>query len=149
LGGGRVEFANKPQPVFWTAKSNSDGLVDLTVFRARNDVSHFAPNSAISSPDVKLGEGIYICGDWIDRTDQASWSTENIGIVPRQAASSLSKDFGLQDVQCTIIPAAPDTPQLTALRQSAKLLKSVLPAKTLPPFPWDFAKQLLSGNKDP
>jgi len=134
---------------FRTAKIDSDEIVDAVVLRARNAVSHFAPNSALYSPDVKLGDGMYICGDWVDRTGHASWSTEKSVVTARQAASALSRDFGLKDSTCEVIPAAKDTSQLTALRQSARLLRNVLPPKTLPPSPWVFAKQLLSGDKDP
>jgi uncharacterized protein with NAD-binding domain and iron-sulfur cluster len=134
---------------FGAAKIDSDDIVDATVLRARNAVSHFAPNSALYSPGVKLGEGLYICGDWIDRTGHASWSTEKSVVTARQAAAALSRDFGLQNSQCKVIPAAKDTPQLTALRQGARLLRNILPPTTLPPSPWVFAKQLLSGERDP
>lgn len=112
-------------------------------------MSHFAPNSAMYSPDVKLDEGMYICGDWIDRTGHASWSTEKSVVTARQAASALSRDFGLKKSQCNVIPAAKDTLQLSSLRQSARLLRAVIPPKTLPPSPWVLAKQFLSGEKNP
>ncbi|KAL7531162.1 hypothetical protein ACHAXR_003878 [Thalassiosira sp. AJA248-18] len=134
---------------FQTAKVDSADIVDAIVLRARNAVSHFAPNSALYSPDVKLGEGLYICGDWVDRTGHASWSTEKSVVTARQAASALSQDFGLKYSQCDVIPAAKDTPQLSSLRQSTSLLRKVLPPKTLPPSPWVLAKQILSGEKDP
>jgi len=134
---------------FRTAKIDSDEIVDAVVLRARNAVSHFAPNSALYSPSVKLGDGMYICGDWIDRTGHASWSTEKSVVTARQAASALSRDFGLKYSQCEVIPAAKDSAQLAALRQSAKLLRRLLPPKTLPPSPWVFAQQILSGDKDP
>jgi len=133
---------------FGTKKIGADQIVDATVIRARNAVSHFAPNSALYSPDVKLGEGMYIAGDWVDRTGHASWSTEKSVVTARQAAQSLSKDFGLQNSQCEIIPTAQDTPQLTALRQGASILRRILPPKTLPPSPWIFAQQLLNGEKE-
>ena len=133
---------------FNTAKMDSDDIVDAIVLRARNAVSHFAPNSALYSPDVKLGDGMYICGDWVDRTGHASWSTEKSVVTARQAASVLSRDLGLKDSDCNVIPAAKDTPQLAALRQSTKLLRNVLPPKTLPPSPWVLAKQILSGEKE-
>jgi uncharacterized protein with NAD-binding domain and iron-sulfur cluster len=133
-----------------TTKIDSSNIVDSTVVRARNAVSHFAPNSALYSPPVKLEEGMYICGDWVDRTGHASWSTEKSVVTARQAASALSRDFGLTKSKCEVIPAAKDTPQLSALRQSVRLLRSVLPPKNIPPSPWVFAKQLLqSGDKQP
>lgn len=131
-----------------TSVINADNIVDKAVVRARNAVSHFAPNSAIYSPDVKLDEGLYICGDWVDRCGHASWSTEKSVVTARQAASVLSRDLGLMKSKCNVIPAAKDTPQLSALRQSARLLRSVAPPKTIPPSPWILAKQLLSGKKD-
>ncbi|EED95204.1 hypothetical protein THAPSDRAFT_261310, partial [Thalassiosira pseudonana CCMP1335] len=115
-----------------TAKIDSDNVVDSTVLKARNAVSHFAPDSALYSPNVKMEEGMYICGDWIDRTGYASWSTEKSVVTARQAADALSKDFRLKKSEINVIPAAKDTPQLTALRQSARVLRSLLPPKTLP-----------------
>ena len=130
-----------------TLKIDSLEIVDSTVLRARNAVSHFSPNSALYSPDVKLDRGLYVCGDWVDRTGHASWSTEKSVVTARQAAFALSRDFGLKGSNCGVIPAATDTPQLAALRQSTSLLRSILPPKTLPPSPWVFAKQLVSGDK--
>ncbi|KAL7534407.1 hypothetical protein ACHAWF_004824 [Thalassiosira exigua] len=134
-----------------TPKIDSADIVDATVLRARNAVSHFCPNSALYSPSVKLGEsrGMYICGDWVDRTGHASWSTEKAVVTARQAASVLSNDFGLMDTDCNIIPAAKDTPQLSALRKVARLLRSTYPPTTLPPSPWIYVKELLSGVTDP
>lgn len=133
-----------------TAKINSDDiLLDAAVLRARNAVSHFSPNSALYSPHVKLEDGLYICGDWVDRTGHASWSTEKSVVTARQAASALSRDFGLIGSRCSIIPAAKDTAQLSALRQSARVLRSILPPKSIPPSPWVFVRQILSGENDP
>ena len=133
-----------------TAMINSgDTLLDAAVLRARNAVSHFSPNSALYSPDVKLENGLYICGDWVDRTGHASWSTEKSVVTARQAASALSRDFGLRDSRCTVIPAAKDTAQLSALRQSARVLRRILPPKNIPPSPWVLVRQILSGEKDP
>ena len=132
-----------------TTKIDDADIVDKAVIRARNAVSHFAPNSALYSPGVKLDEGLYVCGDWIDRCGHASWSTEKAVVTARQAASVLSRDFGLKGSNCKIIPAAKDTPQLSALRRSARLLRAFAPPSTVPPSPWVFAKQILSGKKDP
>ena len=134
--------------VFDTPKMNSGDIIDATVLRARNAVSHFAPKSALYSPKVKLEKGMYICGDWVDRTGHASWSTEKSVVTARQAANVLSKDFSLKDSQCNVIPAAKDTPQLALLRVGARALRNIIPPKNLPPSPWVFAKQLLL-NKDP
>ena len=130
-----------------TSKINSDEiLLDATVLRARNAVSHFAPNSALYSSDIRLEEsGLYMCGDWVDRTGHASWSTEKSVVTARQAASALSHDFGLRDSHCRVIPAAKETaqpsPPATHLVQTlpyanlkALDLKKRLHALTVAPF---------------
>ena len=70
-------------------------VVDRAVVRARRAVSHFAVGSAALSPAVRLtgsgggvgggGGGLYACGDWVDRTGHASWSTEKAVVTGRQA----------------------------------------------------------------
>jgi len=132
-----------------TARMGSDQICDSVVIRARNAVSHFAPKSAMNSPQVKLGEGIYMCGDFIDRAGHASWSTEKSVVTAKQASGALSRDFDLGNSQCSVIPAASDSPQLSALRQSARLLRTIIPPKNIPPSPWVFARQLLTGNSQP
>ncbi|KAL1496256.1 hypothetical protein AB1Y20_016219 [Prymnesium parvum] len=124
-------------------------LVDVAVVRARRAVSHFAPGSAALSPGVKLGGGVYACGDWIDRTGHASWSTEKAVVTGRQAAAAIAEDFGLRGVQADVIPAAEDTPPLQALRQVASALRATAPAPLLvnglpPPAPWALLRSLLA-----
>ena len=146
-------------------------IVDYAVVRARNAVSHFAVNSASYSPDVRAGtrsgsesgsgsgggtsayeEGIYMCGDWIDRTGHASWSTEKAVVTGRQAAAAVAEDLGLGKCDTEVIPAAGDTVQLTALRQAAKILRDVVPPPDgIPPSPWAFLRDVVlrrnSGKK--
>ena len=132
-----------------TKAIRTDDVLEAKVLRARNAVSHFSPNSALYSPEVKLEKGLYIAGDWVDRTGHASWSTEKSVVTARQAASTLSKDFALGQSSCAVIPAASDTPQLKALRKSAKILRTLAPPTTLPPSPWVLARELLHGQKSP
>ena len=132
-----------------TSKIDRSDIVDSTVLRARNAVSHFAPSSASYSPDVRLEKGVYFCGDWIDRTGHSSWSTEKSVVTARQAASEVSTDFGLTRSRNAVIPAATDTPQLSTLRKLARLLRSYRPPSSLPPSPWVYARQLFSGQFDP
>ena len=132
---------------FGTKTIGTDCIVDKAVVRARNAVSHFAPKSALYSPNVKLGDNLYVCGDWIDRTGHASWSTEKSVVTAKQAAAVFSTDLGLLRSKCDVIPAAKDTAQLSALRQSARVLRSIVAPATAPPSPWVFLKQLLSGEK--
>lgn len=118
-------------------------VADLSVVRARDAVSHFCVGSASWSPDVKLEEGLYICGDWIDRTGHASWSTEKSVVTGIQAAASLAEDFNTKvDVQ--VIPAASDTVQLSALRQFARTIRGAFPPvfnDIKPRAPWTLARR--------
>ena len=47
-------------------------LLDKSVVRAHPAVSHFCPGSAALSPPTKLADGLYMCGNWVDRTGHAS-----------------------------------------------------------------------------
>lgn len=121
-------------------------LVDYSVVRARDAVSHFCVNSASWSPPVKLnGRGLYICGDWIDRKGHASWSTEKSVVTGIQAATALANDVG---VSCPVhvIPSASDTPQLTALRQFARSVRRVVPPglDVKPQAPWVTGRRFFS-----
>jgi Uncharacterized conserved protein len=129
-----------------TKTIDMDMIVDKVILRARQAVSHFAPNSALYSPGVSLGENIYIAGDWIDRVGHASWSTEKSVVTAKQAAQAVAKDFNLMNVHANVIPAAEDTVQLSTLRQVARLLRSTFPVR-IPP-PWILAREILSGEKN-
>jgi uncharacterized protein with NAD-binding domain and iron-sulfur cluster len=103
-------------------------LVDVSVVRARNAVSHFDVGSASCTPaSVKLRKGLYICGDWVDRTGHSSWSTEKSVVTGRQAAAAVAADYNIDlPLEATsIIPAAADTSQLAAVRKVAKLVRSL------------------------
>ncbi|KAL3905241.1 MAG: hypothetical protein SGILL_009755, partial [Bacillariaceae sp.] len=121
-------------------------IADASVVRARNAVSHFCVDSASWSPDVKLNDGLYICGDWIDRTGHASWSTEKSVVTGIQAATALVEEFGLEAPSSKVIPAASDTPQLQALRQLSRTIRGILPPgledAVKPQAPWVLARQL-------
>jgi uncharacterized protein with NAD-binding domain and iron-sulfur cluster len=123
-------------------------VADMSVVRARNAVSHFCVNSLSWSPNVKLQDGLYICGDWIDRSGHASWSTEKSVVTGVQAATELSKEYGLL-CQTSVIPAAPDSPQLGALRQVARAVRGVIPPASdnlKPQAPWVMVNQQIFGR---
>ena len=123
-------------------------LLDVAVVRARDAVSHFCVDSASASPGIRMEKGIYMCGDWIDRTGHASWSTEKAVVTGRQAAAAFAEDFGLE-ADADILPAAPDTPQLSALRQAARAVRSALSPlgqDLLPLSPWVLARQITRGR---
>ncbi|CAJ1957390.1 unnamed protein product [Cylindrotheca closterium] len=113
-------------------------ILDVSVIRANDAVSHFCVRSALCSPPVKLLDGVFMCGDWIDRTGHGSWSTEKAVVTGRQAAASLAKDIGL-DCDAEVIPVASETPQLGALRRIAR---AFIPPGTIPPAPWALWNQL-------
>lgn len=115
-------------------------IVDFSVVRAKDAVSHFCLNSASWSPNVRLKKGVYICGDWIDRSGHASWSTEKSVVTARQAIDALAADYNFS-CETDIIPAAKDTPQLSTLRQVARSLRALTPVEFIPPAPWVLFQQ--------
>lgn len=139
-----------------TGRIDSDQIVDVSVVRARNAVSHFCVNSVSYCPPVRLApnKGVYMCGDWIDRTGHASWSTEKAVVTGRQAAEAVLEDFKIKATRGSssrieIIPAPTDTQQLSALRQVAKLLRQVAPppGDGVPMSSWSFVKSALSQRR--
>jgi len=100
----------------------SDTIIDLSIIRAKNAVSHFCVGSASCSPGVELTESLYICGDWIDRKGHASWSTEKAVVTGRQAVQKLSAQFGLE-CDADIIEVEEDTEYLAALRKASKVFR--------------------------
>lgn len=127
-----------------TPPIDESSLADMSVVRARDAVSHFCVGSSSWSPDVKLSKGLYICGDWIDRTGHASWSTEKSVVTGIQAASELANDFDMKS-EIKVIPAASDSVQLSALRRFARTVRSAIPPglenTTKPQAPWTLAKR--------
>lgn len=127
-----------------TSPIDESSLADISVVRARDAVSHFCVGSASWSPGVKLSEGLYICGDWIDRTGHASWSTEKAVVTGIQAATKLANDFDMES-KITVIPAASDTAQLSTLRQFARAVRGAIPFglddTIKPQAPWTVARR--------
>jgi hypothetical protein len=119
---------------------NKENIIDTAIVRASNAVSHFSPGSASDSPSCKLDDGLYICGDWVDRSGHASWSTEKSVVTAKQAALILSHDFGWNS-NISIIPAAEDTLQLSTLRSIARTLRSVVSINEIPKAPWVVAQE--------
>lgn len=113
---------------------------DSAVIRALNAVSHFCVGSASKSPPVRITNGLYICGDWVDRSGHASWSTEKAVVTGLQVANAIDRDFGL-DCRQAVIPAAADTPQLMGLRKAAKAWRNASPPRSFPVSPWLPLKQ--------
>lgn len=108
---------------------DADAIADSSVVRARNAVSHFAVGccSGGVSPPCKIAKGVYVCGDWVDRSGHSSWSTEKAVVTGIQAAARLSADYGLACGNRDVIPAATDTEPLSSLQKVAKKLRAVAP----------------------
>ena len=117
-----------------------DSVLDYGIARARNAVSHFSVGA--SSPPVQIDNGLYMCGDWIDRSGHASWSTEKAVVTGKQAAAALQKDFSLSDRgRSAVIPAATDSLALRKLRSVAsgwRTVTSPIPSSDcfFPRAPW-------------
>uniref|UniRef100_A0A7S2YTX9 Amine oxidase domain-containing protein n=1 Tax=Entomoneis paludosa TaxID=265537 RepID=A0A7S2YTX9_9STRA len=123
----------------------SSAILDSSVVRARNAVSHFCVGSAKLSPPVRLKKGMYMCGDWVDRTGHSSWSTEKAVVTGRQAAKAFGTDFALSCQDTEVIPAPDDTRELALLRQVASIIRRIIP-EGLPPAPWAIASRLFSSG---
>jgi hypothetical protein len=133
-----------------TSPIPNEDIRDLAVVRARNAVSHFAVNSASYSPPVRLfAPNVYMCGDWVERSGHASWSTEKAVVTGRQAAQAVLDDHTNTGQKVDIIPAAPDIPPLQVLRSGAKVMRSVLPppGNSIPPSPWAFLDSLVRNTQ--
>lgn len=122
-------------------------VIDSSVVRARQAVSHFCVGSASTSPPVKLRKGLYMCGDWIDRTGHASWSTEKAVVTGRQAVQSLQQDFGLRGIEADIVEVPKDSPQLAALRRVSQTVRPLVPNEMMPVAPWKLLQQLGLGRR--
>jgi hypothetical protein len=128
-------FQTKPIP--------TTDILNLVLAGGRNAVLHFAINSASYSP---LRKGMYMAGDWSDRTGQSFWSTEKAVATGWQAAQAFLADLGASS-RVHITPAVSDNPSLKDLRHVAKVLRQVSRS------PWLFVKvswylALLVPNKD-
>mmetsp|Transcript_18741 Transcript_18741/g.43385 ORF Transcript_18741/g.43385 Transcript_18741/m.43385 type:complete len:600 (-) Transcript_18741:26-1825(-) len=123
---------------------DESSLADTSVVRAKDAVSHFCVGSTSWSLPTKLSDGLFICGDWIDRVGHASWSTEKSVVTGIQAATKIADDFGLKS-KIEVIPAAPDTAQLSSLRRFARAIRSALPSRLKgtikPQAPWTLTRR--------
>ena len=130
-------------------KIDSSLVVDSAVFRARKAVSHFNIGSASLSPDTILDENIFICGDWIDRTGHASWSTEKAVVTAKKAAKDVLAYNKLNTNSICILDVTEESDELKSLRNVAQILRETIPSPIndggIPPSPWSLAN-LLTKN---
>jgi hypothetical protein len=110
----------------------TESVLDAGIVRARDAVSHFSIGAGRSSPPIRIAHGLYMCGDWIDRTGHASWSTEKAVVTGIGAATQLATDFGGSTANMpSILPASSSEDDATrkllqrAFRQSASAIRTV------------------------
>jgi Flavin containing amine oxidoreductase len=108
----------------------TESVLDVGIVRAKDAVSHFSMGAARSSPPVRIGRGVYMCGDWIDRRGHASWSTEKAVVTGIDAATQLAADFALSTADMpSIIPSSNDTSRdLIAMRETVSFIRKSVPS---------------------
>jgi Flavin containing amine oxidoreductase len=108
----------------------TESVLDVGIVRAKDAVSHFSMGAARSSPPVRIGRGVYMCGDWIDRRGHASWSTEKAVVTGIDAATQLAADFALSTTDMpSIIPSSNETSRdLITMRETVSFIRKSIPS---------------------
>lgn len=114
-------------PAFAAAK-----VVDYSVIRLPQAVSHFAPGSyRYLLPGTTTFRNVFMSGDWIV-TRHGSWSQEKAYVTGLEAANQVIALLG--DGQLApILPIVPDEPHIQLARQVNRTVRSQL-TQVLPPF---------------
>lgn len=117
-------------PEFTQAK-----VIDSSVIRVRQGVTHFAPGSYQYLLRGKTSiPNLYMSGDWII-TNHGSWSQEKAYVTGLEAANLVIERFDLGN-KAQIIPVEPDEPHIqvarTINRKMRDLVESCLPDFWLP-----------------
>jgi uncharacterized protein with NAD-binding domain and iron-sulfur cluster len=110
-------------------------VIDSSVIRVRQGVTHFAPGSYQYLLRGKTSiPNLYMSGDWII-TNHGSWSQEKAYVTGLEAANLVIEKFDLGN-QAQIIPVEPDEPHIQAARTINRtmrnLVESFLPDFWLP-----------------
>ena len=110
-------------------------VVDFSIIRVKQGVTHFAPGSYQYLLSAKTSiDNLFMCGDWIV-TDRGSWSQEKAYVTGIEAANLAIAKFGIGK-KANIIPIEPDEPHIQAGRAINKtvrnLAESILPNFWLP-----------------
>ncbi len=114
-------------PAFGEAK-----VVDQSVIRIHQGVSHFAPGSyRYLLPGKTSFSNVFMSGDWIV-TRHGSWSQEKAYVTGLEAANRVIEQFG-QGQPASIIPIVPDEPHIQAARVLNKGIRSIT-QQVLPNF---------------
>jgi uncharacterized protein with NAD-binding domain and iron-sulfur cluster len=90
-------------------------IVDHSVIRIRQGVSHFAPGSyRYLLPSTTSFSNVFMSGDWIV-TRHGSWSQEKAYVTGLEAANRVINSFGIGQ-PASIIPIVPDEPHIQVAR---------------------------------
>ena len=106
-------------PAFGDAK-----VVDHSVIRIRQGVTHFAPGSyRYLLPKGTSFSNVFMSGDWVV-TRHGSWSQEKAYVTGLEAANQVAEQLG-QGQPAPIIPIVPDEPHIQAARVLNKGVRSL------------------------
>jgi uncharacterized protein with NAD-binding domain and iron-sulfur cluster len=104
---------------FTTAK-----VIDSSVIRVRQGVTHFAPGSyQYLLPVTTSIPNLFMSGDWII-TNHGSWSQEKAYVTGLEAANLVIERLGMGQ-KASIIPIEPDEPHIQVARTLNKTLRSL------------------------
>ena len=99
-------------------------VVDQSVVRIRQGVTHFAPGSyRYLLPSKTSFSNVFMSGDWIT-TRHGSWSQEKAYITGLEAANSVVDQLGTGQA-ANIIPIVPDEPHIQAARTVNKAARKL------------------------
>lgn len=100
-------------------------MIDSSVIRVRQGVTHFAPGSYHHLMRAKTSiPNLYMSGDWII-TDHGSWSQEKAYVMGLEAANLIIKQFGVGN-KASIIPVEADEPHIQVARSINKYVRDGL-----------------------
>lgn len=112
---------------FGTAK-----VVDASVVRLPQAVSHFAPGSyRYLLPGTTPFKNAFLSGDWVV-TDHGSWSQEKAYVTGLEAANRVVALLG-KGQPAPILPVVPDEPHIQLARSLNRAARSQL-SQVLPSF---------------
>jgi len=100
-------------------------MVDASVIRLPQAVSHFAPGSyRYLLPGQTSFDNLFMSGDWIV-SRHGSWSQEKAYVTGLEAANHVIQKFG-QGQLANILPVIPDEPHIQAARSMNQTLRQTL-----------------------
>ncbi len=106
-------------------------VVDQSVIRIRQGVSHFAPGSyRYLLPSRTSFSNVFMSGDWIV-TSHGSWSQEKAYVTGLEAANQVINQFVIGQL-APIIPIVPDEPHIQAARTLNRTIRAL--TQHLPQF---------------